>query len=384
MSGWWLTKEGHVCETRPHKDCTNIIALDACMTLWHVQHSCFWKLCLGILLLMHGCPSYSLHKSFSQGTVCCYRLCLDAVCNAWMKHAMTRSWVIAPAPVACMTCLSGKVNFSVQVGIVLVRTHTLSLMQGHTTTNQLYWIFDRCETSIDYSTPTFMFSMDFDCLSRQSNKRTLMRAKICCQAIAGCWESWGTPSRSWHCETIAVWPQCRGKLRGGKQTRIHRRVLYNDNNMKPSVVKAAQNKIPSDGLVRVAKACRHLFFPRPISILQVHEKQGATSWGLKGAGWVVRWQALLVAVNVNLGRLDSRRGRVNCLAHCRKQNQTLNWFSQSTKFERCGAVFDMNAIHKLTGCKKWSLCSIFVTSLLKMFQSKMIKILFEVSTDALL
>ena len=45
-------------------------------------------------------------------------LCLGAMCNAWMKHAMTSSWVIAPAPVACMTCLSGKVNPSVQVGIV--------------------------------------------------------------------------------------------------------------------------------------------------------------------------------------------------------------------------------------------------------------------------
>ena len=63
MSGWWLTKEGHVCETCPHKDCTNVIALDACMTFWHVQHSCFWKLCLGILRLMHGCPSFSLHVS---------------------------------------------------------------------------------------------------------------------------------------------------------------------------------------------------------------------------------------------------------------------------------------------------------------------------------
>lgn len=30
-------KKGRVCETSPHKDCTNIMALDACMTLWHVQ-----------------------------------------------------------------------------------------------------------------------------------------------------------------------------------------------------------------------------------------------------------------------------------------------------------------------------------------------------------
>ena len=67
---------------------------------------------------------------------------LGAMCNAWMKHAMTSSWVIAPAPVACMTWLSGKVNPSVQVGIVHVRTHILSLTQGHTTTNQLCWFCD--------------------------------------------------------------------------------------------------------------------------------------------------------------------------------------------------------------------------------------------------
>ena len=48
-------------------------------------------------------------------------LCLGAMCNVWMKHAMTSSWVIAPAPVACMTWLSGKVNPSVQVGIVHVQ-----------------------------------------------------------------------------------------------------------------------------------------------------------------------------------------------------------------------------------------------------------------------
>ena len=37
MSGCVRMKKGRVCETSPRKDCTNIIALDACMTLWHVQ-----------------------------------------------------------------------------------------------------------------------------------------------------------------------------------------------------------------------------------------------------------------------------------------------------------------------------------------------------------
>ena len=59
-------------------------------------------------------------------------------------------------------------------------------------------------------------------------------------------------------------------------------------------------------------------------------------------------EAVLQAVDLNFGRLDGRQRRVNCLVHCRKQNQTLNWFSQCTKFERYGTVFDMNANHELT------------------------------------
>ena len=59
-------------------------------------------------------------------------------------------------------------------------------------------------------------------------------------------------------------------------------------------------------------------------------------------------EAVLQAVDLHFGRLDGRQRRVNCLVHCRKQNQTLNWFSQCTKFERYGTVFDMNANHELT------------------------------------
>jgi len=62
-------------------------------------------------------------------------------------------------------------------------------------------------------------------------------------------------------------------LRGGKRTKIHQKVVNNDINLNRSVAKAAQNKTPSDGLIRVAKACRHLFFPSPISILQIHDEQ---------------------------------------------------------------------------------------------------------------
>ena len=115
--------------------------------------------------------------------------------------------------------------------------------------------------------------------------------------------------------------------------------------------KTAQNKTPSDGLVRVAKACRHLFFPSPISILQVYDEQAAMLKKTAGKpqcngklrrwcerGWVRccerKWTLIILeAVDVHLGRLDGRQGRVDCLAHCRKQSQTLNWFSQSTKLD---------------------------------------------------
>ena len=206
---------------------------------------------------------------------------------------MTSSWAIAPAPVACMTCLSGKVNASVQVGIVLVRTHTLSLMQVHTTTNQLYWFCDRCETFIGYSTPTFMFSMDFDCLSQQSNKQTLMRANICCQAIAGCLlrklrDTLTMMTVSWSHSSLT-------SMQGQTQTRqnkLHQKLETMTSIWIHAWSKAAQNKTSSAGLGRVPKAFRHLFFLNPTSILQVHEKQGATSWGsaLKGAILLSHWR----------------------------------------------------------------------------------------------
>ena len=59
------------------------------------------------------------------------------------------------------------VNAWVQVGIVDMQMHILS-----------YFVI-RCETFIDYIHAHIQLSMDFDSLSRQSNKQTLMRAKIC-------------------------------------------------------------------------------------------------------------------------------------------------------------------------------------------------------------
>ena len=61
-------------------------------------------------------------------------------------------------------------------------------------------------------------------------------------------------------------------------------------------------------------------------------------------------QAVLQAVDVQL--ICIARHLVgflllDCLAHW-KQTQTLNWLSQSTKFERYGTVLDMNANHELT------------------------------------
>ena len=60
-------------------------------------------------------------------------------------------------------------------------------------------------------------------------------------------------------------------------------------------------------------------------------------------------QAVLQAVDVQLiciARHLVGLLLLDCLAHW-KQTQTLNWFSQSTKFERYGTVLDMNANHEL-------------------------------------
>ena len=87
----------------------------------------FHRFSLIFLLVFHsklrlpGKPVQNQAQVFFSGNCMLLGLCLGAMCNAWMKHAMTSSWVIAPPPVACMTWLSGKVNPSVQVGIVHVQ-----------------------------------------------------------------------------------------------------------------------------------------------------------------------------------------------------------------------------------------------------------------------
>ena len=192
------------------------------------------------------------------------------MCNAWMKHAMTSSWVIAPAPVACMTCLSGNLfvrksqPFSPSWNCPTA-THTLSLTQGHTTTNQLCWFcdtkwnFNRLHTrphacshwistaSADRATNRPSWEPKFVAVTTELHYR---------QATAGCWESWDTHSRWWYRETIAVCPECSEAA-----TKIHQKVVNNDINLNRSIAKAAQNKTPSAGLVCVPKACRHLFLP---------------------------------------------------------------------------------------------------------------------------
>ena len=102
---------------------------------------------------------------------------------------------------------------------------------------------------------------------------TERRARLPKKTTAGCWESWDTHSRWWYGETVAVWPQCKGKLRRGKKTKIHQKVVTLTSVWSPAWSKAAQNKTPSDGLIRVAKACRHLFFLNPLSILSRAKKQ---------------------------------------------------------------------------------------------------------------
>ena len=85
----------------------------------------------------------------------------------------------------------------------------------------------------------------------------------------------------------------QAQLRGGKKTKIHQKVVTLTSVWSPAWLKAAQNKTPSDGLIRVAKACRHLFFPNPTSILQIRGEQTGKPQCCKGKlrrwcarGWV--------------------------------------------------------------------------------------------------
>ena len=84
----------------------------------------------------------------------------------------------------------------------------------------------------------------------------------------------------------------QAQLRGGKKI-IHQKVVTLTSVWSPAWSKAAQNKTPSDGLIRVAKACRHLFFSNPTSILQIRDEQTGKPQCCKGKlrrwcarGWV--------------------------------------------------------------------------------------------------
>ena len=64
--------------------------------------------------LWKACPNQA--QVLFSGNCMLRGLCLGAMRNAWMKHAMTSSWVIAPAPVACMTFFTRKVNDGKRLG----------------------------------------------------------------------------------------------------------------------------------------------------------------------------------------------------------------------------------------------------------------------------
>ena len=127
-------------------------------------------------------------------------------------------------------------------------THTLSLTQGHTTTNQLCWFcdtvwnFNRLHARPYWGSQWISTASADKATNKPSREPKFVMVTMELhyrQAAAGCWESWDTHSRWWYRETIAVWPECSGrdKLRGGKKTRIHQRVVNNDNYSKPSIVK---------------------------------------------------------------------------------------------------------------------------------------------------
>ena len=159
-----------------------------------------------------------------------------------------------------------------------------------------------------------MLSMDFDSFSRQSNKQTLTRAKIChgdhgaplpsshSRLLRKLRHTLTLSSRWWYRETIAVWPECRGKLRGGKKNTSESCKQWHQSEPKhcqKALSKVAQNETPSDGLGRATIDWCFFILPNPIYILQVHDEQAAmlkrqlanhnaakASWdaGVKGVG----------------------------------------------------------------------------------------------------
>ena len=207
--------------------------------------------------------------------------------------------------------------------------------------------------------------MDFDSLSRQSNKQTLIRAEIChCDH--------GTPLPSSHCRlprklrltlTLMVsWNHSSLTWMNAqrRQQKYIKKLQTMTSIWTEALSKVAQNETPSDGLIRVAKACRHLFFPSPISILQIHDEQtGIPQYSNDNLKHCFERSAYIDSA------VDTGRKQPSCPAGCRcpahLHRTTPCWvspswlpraledgFSQSTKFERYGTVLDMNANHELT------------------------------------
>ena len=172
-------------------------------------------------------------------------LCLGAMCNAWMKHAMTSSWVIAPAPVACMTCLSAKVNPSVQVGIVQLQRilyHWRKVIPQRTNCADSVI---RSETLIDYihahmraligfrqPQPTEQQTDPHESQNLLRWPRNSITVKL--QQVA---EKAETHTRWWYRETIAVCPECSEAA-----AKIQQKVASNDINLNRSIVKSCSKR----------------------------------------------------------------------------------------------------------------------------------------------
>ena len=121
-----------------------------------------------------------------------------------------------------------------------------------------------------------------------------------------------------------------------KKTKIHQKVVTLTSVWSPAWSKAAQNKTPSDGLIRVAKACRHLFFPNPTSILQIRDEQTGKPQCCKGK--LRRWCA---------------RGWVRCCE--RKQLDKFTWpaIDKRVKSEKVAKTLQRKALSRVN--KSWEI-----------------------------
>ena len=138
--------------------------------------------------LLSGKPVQVKHGSFSRNTVWSdWCLCLG------VKRVSTSSWVIAPAPLACVTCLARNVNGSAWVRMTCkCNSESINTARSH---HNDATVLIACYAVATIYTGSFVLSASPSGQTKSCRPRSIVKPQ----------ESWDTHS-CWHRETVAIWP----------------------------------------------------------------------------------------------------------------------------------------------------------------------------------